>query len=324
MQPIRIALGATLLSWATVAGAEPFDSTLIARQGCPATVSIRGGENPGSILLVPGERYRVVARNKSQPTHYQLRIEGAQPRDRWVAVTCGSLAEEAAARAGSVGKQRRSMSGQLVLAASWLPAFCERFARKPECRGQGPERTDARAFSLHGLWPQPIGNKYCGVPQGQRAMAESGDWGRLPEPDLDTETRDALRTRMPGVHSDLDRYEWIKHGSCYGTDADAYFDHAMVLLDQLNASAVRALFVSNLGRRLRASDVRRAFDRSFGAGAGDRVRLACDDDGLITELRIGLQGSIGDDSDLGKLIHAAPTRTVGCRGGWVDRAGRGR
>ena len=129
---------------------------------------------------------------------------------------------------------------------------------------------------------------------------------------------------MPGYRSDLHRHQWTKHGTCYGTDADTYFDHAIGLIDQLNDSSVQALFEKRIGTRLRAAEVRAAFDRDFGPGAGDRVRLDCDRQGLITELRIGLKGPISDDSRLGELIHAAPTRTVGCRGGWVDRAGRGR
>ncbi len=97
-----------------------------------------------------------------------------------------------------------------------------------------------------------------------------------------------------------------------------------MLLDQLNGSSVQALFEDNIGKRLRLSEVRAAFDRSFGPGAGERVRMECDREGLILELRIGLKGPIGDESRLADLILAAPTRASGCRGGWVDRAGKGR
>jgi ribonuclease T2 len=288
------------------------------------------------VRLAPGERYRVIGRNKSDATHYQLRIEGIQPPDRWVAVDCGRLEDglaagpsEPAPEAYPVPPVRAtyratSMEGQYVLAASWQPAFCERRYRTPECRTQSPERTDARRFSLHGLWPQPIGNVYCGVSGRERDQSESGDWKSLTPLDLGAAAHEALAQRMPGSLSYLDRHQWIKHGTCYGTDVDTYFSHAMVLLDQLNGSAVQGLFESNLGQRLRASQVRQAFDRDFGAGAGERVRLVCDDQGLITELRIGLKGTIGPDPALGELIRAAPTRSVGCRGGWVDQAGRGR
>ncbi len=340
----RGALAILLGLWIPWVLAEPFEARLVAEQDCAATPSIKRPDNPGKVRLRPGDLYRVIGRNQSVPTHYQLRIESVRPADRWVAVECGKLVPVEPATAANHGlgdpapsvseseartlsqKARGAlpMAGQFVLAASWQPAFCERRYRKPECRAQTPDRADARQFSLHGLWPQPIGNSFCGVSQRERRIAESGDWRDLPALDLDDDTRAALEVRMPGVVSGLPRYEWTKHGTCYGTDADTYFDDAMALLDQLNASAVQRLFEDNIGRRLRAGEVRDAFDRAFGAGSGERVRLECDDEGLITELRIGIKGKIGRDSDLGALIQAAPTRTVGCRGGWVDRAGRGR
>ena len=327
-------------SWAP---AESFEARLVAERDCPATVSTKRPDNPGKVHLRPGETYAVIARNKTEASYYQVRIEGVRPTDRWVAAECGRLAGagEPALSSGAVDgagapvspgsrtrplrePSARSMEGQFVLAASWQPAFCERRQGRPECRSQTPDRADARQFSLHGLWPQPIGNSFCGVSARERALSESGDWERLPALDLDSATRGALERSMPSTVSFLSRYQWTKHGSCYGTDADTYFDHAIALLDQLNGSSVQRLFEGSIGQRLRAGQVREAFDRAFGVGAGERVRLECDDGGLITELRIGLKGTISGDSVLGDLIRAAPTRTVGCRGGWVDRAGPGR
>ncbi len=313
--------------WVLAAGAEPLDATLVAGRDCPATVSIRRGANPGEIRLVPGQSYRVLERNRADATHYLLRIDGAEPRDRWVPTDCGAILADTPAAlepSGAAAPRSGSMDAQYVLALSWQPAFCERRQDKPECRGQTPDRVDARRFSLHGLWPQPIGRAYCGVSPDERARSESGDWGRLPELRLAPATRSALDARMPGARSRLERHEWTKHGTCYGSDPDAYFTDAMALLDQLNGSEVQDLIESSIGKRLRAEDVRAAFDRAFGRGAGDRVRLECDRDGNIVELRIGLKGRIGRDSDLAGLIRAAPSRTLGCRGGWVDRAGSGR
>ncbi|WP_295455000.1 ribonuclease T2 [uncultured Thiodictyon sp.] len=321
--------------WPLALAAEPFAGSLIAEHDCLAGISTKHQENPGQIRLVPGEGYRIVARNKAQPTHYQLRIESARPKDRWVEIACGHFAAPVAAEsqppsavpaapAAPATRTSGGMDAQYVLAASWQPAFCETHARRPECQGQTPDRADALAFSLHGLWPQPIGRAYCAVAPAARAAAESGDWKQLPNADLTPATRAALRQVMPGTRSDLDRHEWTKHGTCYGTDAETYFRQAIALLQQLNGSEVQRLFESNIGKRLRAKEVRAAFDRAFGPGSGERVRLECDPDGLITELRIGLKGAIDDRSALGELILAAPTRTLGCRGGWVDRAGPGR
>ncbi|MGE5154936.1 MAG: ribonuclease T2 family protein, partial [Bdellovibrio bacteriovorus] len=270
-------------------GADPPRETLVAERDCPATIAIRRPDNPGEVRLVPGESYPVTARNKADATHYRLRIEHARPPERWVAVDCGSLRvgsdpnpPRSAAEASPA--RRTSMEGQYVLAANWQPAFCEGRQRVPECRTQSGERPDARQFSLHGLWPQPTGKAYCGVGGLERGLSESGDWGALPPLELGRSLREALAERMPGVRSYLDRHQWIKHGTCYGTDAATYFGQAVALLDQLNESTVRALFESSIGQRLRASQVRQAFDQAFGSAAGERVRLVCDDQGLITEL----------------------------------------
>ena len=332
-----------LCLWPLAASAEPFAGDLIADKDCLAGISTKHQENPGQIRLVPGQPYRIIARNKPQPTHYQLRIESADPKDRWVEVSCGRFvaplsavpqvpapgaaqpsAATPAPAAPPTTRKAGGMDAQYVFSASWQPAFCEPRPNRPECKGLTPERIDARQFSLHGLWPQPIGRAYCGVGQADREDSESGDWKRLPLPDLSSATRTQLEQRMPGTAGDQERHEWAKHGSCYGTDAETYFRQALALLAQLNDSQVQRLFESNLGKRLRAEQVRVAFDHAFGPGSGERVRLDCDQEGRITELRIGLKGAITDGSALGELIHAAPTRTAGCRGGWVDRAGPGR
>ena len=334
MLPLRPLIPVLLCLWAwpLVGSAEPFSGTLIAERDCPAGISTKHQGNPGKVRLVPGDTYVVVGRNRAEPTHYLLRIESAQPKERWVEVACGRIAPAAAAVPQAPGApqsrggpaQPGAMDAQFVLAASWLPAFCEAHRGRPECLDQTPERADAHQFSLHGLWPQPIGRAYCGVSRQDRERSESGDWKGLPVPRLTPATRAALEQHMPGTVSDLERHEWAKHGTCSGTDADTYFREALVLLDQLNASAVRQVFESNIGKRLRVEEVRAAFDGAFGPGTGERVRLECDLDGRITELRIGLKGPLTDHSALPDLIRAAPTRTVGCRGGWVDRAGSGR
>ena len=85
---------------------------------------------------------------------------------------------------------------------------------------------------------------------------------------------------------------------------------------------MRELFAEHAGRHLSARQIRDAFDRAFGRGAGERVRVHCED-GMIVELRIGLAGQIRKDSPLSQLISQAPRHSVGCRGGRVDTAGWG-
>lgn len=213
---------------------------------------------------------------------------------------------------------------ELVLAVSWQPGFCETKPNLPECRTQTENRFDATHFTLHGLWPQPRDNTYCGVTPEIIDLDQPGDWRSLPEPSLSEALRDELSTVMPGRQSGLDRHEWIKHGTCYHPrDPESYFSHSVALLTALNKSSVRHLFQGAIGQDLGVEVIRQAFNDAFGPGAGERVEVVCRTLGpaeLIVELRIALTGQPGEES-LGDMIAAAPPRKRGCAGGKVDAAG---
>lgn len=212
----------------------------------------------------------------------------------------------------------------MVLAMSWQPAFCENARRKRECRTQTAERYDATHFALHGLWPQPGSNVYCGVSAEQEQLDKSGKWRRLEIARLPQDLWDRLRRTMPGTQSSLHRHEWVKHGTCYSRDAETYYAHSLALMDAVNASSLRDLFASSIGTRLSNRQIRSAFDTAFGDGAGDRVRVACRRDGnrqLIVELTLGLKGRVTNAPDMAMLIQNAPKTDPGCPGGIIDRAG---
>lgn len=208
-----------------------------------------------------------------------------------------------------------------ILAVSWQPAFCETAPDKPECRSQSASRFDASHFTLHGLWPQ---GEYCDVPARLEQLDRDGRWSSLPAVELPAPLGRELETAMPGTQSQLDRHEWIKHGTCFPGDAEAYFAASLTLLEQLNASPVRDLFAGNVGKRLTQQQIRAAFDTGFGAGTGDSVRIACEDDGnrtLVSELTLGLWGTIGPTPDLAALLAAANPTRGGCSAGLVDAVG---
>ncbi len=223
-----------------------------------------------------------------------------------------------------MAKDRQIHAGPMVLAMSWQPAFCERAKRRPECRTQKSGRYDTSHFSLHGLWPQPGNRSYCGVKDQLVETDKRRRWRDLPPLGLSQDMRKALWRIMPGSRSFLHRHEWVKHGTCFSATAERYYQDSVRLMDAINASAVRDLFSRNIGRRLTNRQIRNAFDKAFGRGAGKRVRVSCKRDGrreLIVEITLGLSGEIGDTPDLSRLIAAsAPTRS-GCPSGIVDPAG---
>jgi ribonuclease T2 len=322
-------LAATLALSAAIVGPawafEPMDGCFVATAVCPAVRSISAASNPGGVVTEVDRAYELLGANRArEPSHFQIRITAADPRDRWVQVGCGDVVAACDLPDAPFPSPPRPPDGSAspgyVLAASWQPAFCQTNRAKSECRTQTQERFDSAHFALHGLWPQPRDNVYCGVSRAQRTAAEAGRWSNLPPLELSDATRTALDVVMPGTQSDLQRHEWIKHGTCYSDTAEEYFVESLQLMNQLNASPVRVLFADRIGERVTAHELRAAFDQAFGVGAGERVEIACSS-GLITELRIHLDGAITQTTRLASLIAAADPVGGGCTGGRIDPAG---
>lgn len=215
-------------------------------------------------------------------------------------------------------------AGAMVLALSWQPAFCETRPKLPECRSQKPGRFDTNHFSLHGLWPQPGSNIYCDVDETVVETDKARRWKQLAGLSLSDALKQNLWQVMPGARSFLHRHEWVKHGTCYAGNPETYYANSLVLMEAINASPVRDLFVANIGKPLSNQTIRRAFDDAFGAGVGNRIRVSCKRDGnrsLIVELTMGLNGSIGQNPDIGTLALAARETKPGCPRGLVDPVG---
>ncbi|MEM1345458.1 MAG: ribonuclease [Pseudomonadota bacterium] len=300
--PVAIALWAAVFS-APAQAELKLEGQFLAEAACPATTAIRKPESGPEVLLDVGTVYNVVGINRANGSHYRIKVPGAVPKRRWVAKECGR----------GVGLIGEGVGRGLVLAVSWLPTFCLSKPARPECRDLDPTSSTATAFALHGLWPQPRDAVWCGV----SVWLKDTRWSDLPEPEIDRDTAERLPVAMPGVASGLHRYQWAKHGSCYGAGADEYFDDAMVVLDPLNASEVRMLFTAATGTVLTASRIRAAFDIAFGVGTGKRVAVVCDKAGRIAELRLALDGDIAPGVDPGALMLAADPVEKGCLAGEV-------
>ncbi|TCT40307.1 ribonuclease T2 family protein [Martelella mediterranea] len=209
-----------------------------------------------------------------------------------------------------------------LLAVSWQPAFCEGHSDRAECKSQTSARYDASHFSLHGLWP--MNDEYCGVSDAERATDESGAWSKLPALSLSSDLEAELKKVMPGVQSNLQRHEWVKHGTCTRFTPENYYQTATELLNQLNGSVVAELFKSHIGKQLSSDEIVKAFDSAFGRNAGRRVKVSCVSDGnrvLIDEITIGLSKQYAPGTSLEDLIQGAGSTSIGCDGGIVDAAG---
>jgi ribonuclease T2 len=308
---LLLALAAGTAFAGAASAAEQETGQFVAKRACEAFQSKNRGTNPGAVTVEPGRGYAVTALNAKGGEWVQIVVpEAPVTTARWVNADCG--------RRVAAAEPRESTEN--VLALTWHPAFCEMQPRARECRGRGGERLVA-----HGLWPQAGDRSYCGVAAEVVALDEAGRWRDLPPVTLAPATRDAMQWAMPGAASFLDRHEWLKHGTCYGGEPDGYFADLAGLALAVEDSGVGDFLAAHTGREVDANDIRSAFDRAFGQGAGARVRVDCVDDGgrtLIDGLTVELRGEITPEADLGTLMRAAARVPEGCPAGVIDRAGQ--
>ena len=337
-----------LLSVSLMAREELFPT-----QECPAFNNMKHTKNTHSVHLDITEKYTILQHHKGQNL---ILIKGEQPAQRWVNDACFSKHSESSnpvnvkrveSRVVSIEDElsksfidvdltkhtkkyknnytkkyeTKNISKQNLLALSWHNAFCETHRYKKECKRSmfsfGKAKYSEKHFVLHGLWPQPKNKIYCGVDSHTVIMDKHKQWNRLPDLGLSNEIQKRLQKVMPGFSSNLHKHEWIKHGTCYGTDANRYYEDAISMVEQLNESKVGSFFRKHIGKRVTLQQIRAVFDRNFGLGSGKRVELKCNK-GLITELWLHL----GSGSDaLGTLLIQGKQTRSHCQSGIVDKAG---
>lgn len=200
-----------------------------------------------------------------------------------------------------------------VLALSWQTGFCqnmhERNRKEPtECKLQR-EQADKRAFlTVHGLWPGlPKSVSARGV--DNKRWMRYGCWTRpvpnmpearasqkcsAPAPALSTDLATKLSGVMPGAggQSCLDRYEFAKHGACFGFDPNAYFGTMVRLNMAVKHSPFGAFLAENYGKVVTRKAFNKALDRSYGSEAVKAVKLTCNGNpAYLTEMQISLKAA---------------------------------
>jgi ribonuclease T2 len=200
-----------------------------------------------------------------------------------------------------------------VLAMSWQPAFCQskksNLSDKPECTNTDPRSFMANNFTLHGLWPNQnsCGHNYqfCGDVHGPESSFKN-----YPAVPISATTRQTLAGVMPSVAagSGLERHEWYKHGTCSGYLPDTYFNKAVALAQQFNASGLASYMTANLGKKISKREFFDQIDKALGRGARDRVNLDC---GQGTKWLMGVEVQLPKvltpGADLKALVAKAPT-----------------
>ncbi len=336
MRVLFLIIPTILLGLSPARAQVPLPGYFIALEACEAFQSKNHLTNPGDVRTVVMRAYEMLGINKAGGDFFQIRMPDAPVTSvRWVHVSCGRHVVEANTATGPdpvdpavITPPEGAESTENVLAISWQPAFCEIRPGKTECQSlnAGDLPITETRFSIHGLWPQPRSNVYCGVPEAAKQLDGAGRWSELPAVEMDAETREALEVAMPGTASQLERHEWVKHGTCYRAagGSDEYYDDTLHVVAAINQSSVADFMASHVGGQIATAELRALFDDDFGQGAGDRVQFHCSGDGgrvLIQELTLSLRGQIGPEALLGDLLLAADPVPLGCGSGTVDPAG---
>jgi ribonuclease T2 len=160
------------------------------------------------------------------------------------------------------------------------------------------------------------------VSRTDKGIDRNKRWHLLEPLKLSQKTATDLAFVMPAVASNLQRHEWVKHGTCYGTDADTYYSDAIYLTKQINESIVGKLFNKGVGKHVTLKQVRQHFDKAFGDGAGSKVDMRCDRKGRVSEIWINLKGTVNPEGEISALMKNAIRAGSTCKAGLIDRANR--
>ena len=302
---IVLLLSLNLYTFSSASANTVFSAT----QNCFATPSIHKLDNPGAVKLEVGTRYPLLQGNKpTSPEWYLLRIESANPANRWVKIDCGYVNNSGVEISADDNKtcSIANQADSYVFAVSWQPAFCESKPDKPECATTDPSTYQASNFTLHGLWPN---KESCGIDYGYCGDVKDkpANFCEYPSVNLNNIVRNQLGVVMPSVSSGscLERHEWYKHGTCQSDLPDQYFEKASNLVHQFNESGISDFMKSHINRKVSLDDFRTVLDSSLGTGASTHIRLGCKN-GLLVDIYVNLPTEIKPDAKLKDLIFKAP------------------
>ncbi len=175
-----------------------------------------------------------------------------------------------------------------LLVVTWGPSLCKVDPSNVGCTS-GHVGELGPTLIMHGLWPQPPTQQFCGVPNegGKRQDQQSTSMSSL---DLPRDVQANLDSMMSDAEI-MAPHEWRAHGSCSGVPPAEYFGIATELTEQVN-EILDPVFEKSQGGHVSLSEVRDRFAGEFGADAGTRVSLNCrdvDGEGMVAyEVHVSL------------------------------------
>ena len=99
---------------------------------------------------------------------------------------------------------------------------------------------------------------------------------------------------MPGSGGKtcLERYEYAKHGVCFGFDPDIYFDTMVRLNNEIKQSAIGQFLAANYGKTVDRASFDSAVAKAFGQQNVKAIKLTCDGNpSYLTEMQIAIKSA---------------------------------
>lgn len=199
---------------------------------------------------------------------------------------------------------------QYVLALSWQTGFCQSQydkGRTPaaECLTQKEEKDPRAYLTVHGLWPSlpdsiaqhGVDDKRwrrfgCSVrPVPNMPEVKASNKCHAPSTGISPTIAAQLGQVMPGAggSSCLERYEYAKHGVCFGFNPNDYFATMIRLNTEVKAEALGDFLQKHYGKTVSRQDFNQAVAASWGENAVKAIKLSCQGNpAYLTEMQIAL------------------------------------
>ncbi|WP_226569088.1 ribonuclease T2 family protein [Mangrovibacter yixingensis] len=198
-----------------------------------------------------------------------------------------------------------------VLALSWQPGFCQsmhqsRRALPSECQNQQEQADKTQFLTIHGLWPDlPRSIARQGVdrrrwmrfgcatrPAPDMPEVKASRKCAAPDTGISPSLAEQLVKHMPGAGgtSCLERYEYAKHGVCFGFVPDDYFGTMLRLNNEIRHSAAGVFLAQHYGETVSRESVNQAISTAYGEKSVKAFRFMCHGNpAWLTEIQIAIR-----------------------------------
>ena len=124
--------------------------------------------------------------------------------------------------------------------------------------------------------------------------AKAGQKCRAAETGLSLEMANKLNGVMPGSggNSCLERYEYAKHGVCFGFDPDNYFGAMVRLNGEIKQGPLGAFLAKHYGQTVSRDDFNAAVAQAYGKQNVKAFKLTCNGNpAYLTEMQISIKAA---------------------------------